>query len=443
MSTATRTSHPTSDSDSTVSASAGSDTAISTAADSRLFAVSDRTARALIGSESAAFVHRTDLALARFDALRSALPDRVNLAYAVKSNPGGPLLQALAGAGAWFDCASAGEIEAVTAARGAHQQPMDATVVFAGPGKRTTDLRAALAAGLRIQVDGVDDMARIDALLGAEFTDAGFDAANPLPVSVRVHPLADIAEANPIIGGAGPSVFGVDEEDLAEFLQVAARYPRIRIDGLQVFAAGNELDADTLLANHRVAFEIGRRLQDALGHDLTLIDIGGGLGIPYAAEEPELDLAALGAGLAALLTEHDWFRGQALLEPGRWLSGPSSVYVTTVTRVKHSRGTRFAILAGGINHLLRPLLTGQSFPVRRAETGEHDDGIAADARTHTFTLAGPLCTSLDRVGIAELPADLAAGDVLVFGQAGAYSVTQAMTNFLSHPAPEHHWVTGH
>lgn len=417
-----------------------------TAAAQRLFSVDDSTARALVGNESACFVHRPGYAVARYRRLRAVLPERVRLAYAVKSNPGGALLEALAEAGAWFDCASAGEVDAVEQARTRHGLALDATVVFAGPGKRVVDLERALAGGLRIQVDGIDDLQRIDRLLAARGHDP--DVMSPLSVSVRVHPLAEISEANPIIGGAGPSVFGVDEEDLADFVDEAANYRRIRIDGLQMFAASNELDASTLLANHRATFEIGRRLQDQLGYDLTLIDVGGGLGIPYSADDPELDIRDLGTGLDEILGDHPWFSGDVLLEPGRWLSGPSGVYVTTVTRVKESRGTRFAILAGGINHLIRPLLTGQSFPVRRAEPdpteraeSEQAAGTTTAATTATFTLAGPLCTSLDRVGTADLPEDLAPGDVLIFGQAGAYSVTQAMTNFLSHPAPEQHWLS--
>lgn len=399
------------------------------AADARLFAIDDATAIDAVGAESACFVHRLDLATARFRALRTVLPDRVRLAYAVKSNPGQPLLAALAAEGAWFDCASAGEVESVA------RTVVDTAageVVLAGPGKRLTDLRAALDHGVRIQVDGIEDLARLDAVL----TERGQD--RPLAVSVRVNPLAGISEANRIIGGAGPATFGVDQEELPTFLDAATDYPRLRIDGLQVFAASNELDADTLLANHRITLDIGHELQERLGHELTVIDLGGGLGVPYAADEPDLDIGRLGAGLADLLDAHDWFTGRLLLEPGRWLSGPSGVYVTTVTRVKHSRGTSFAILAGGINHLLRPLLTGQSFPVRRAARGGSQP---TDEPTRTYTLAGPLCTSLDRVGEADLPSDLAVGDVLVFGQAGAYSVTQAMTHFLSHPTPQQHWLS--
>jgi len=97
--------------------------------------------------------------------------------------------------------------------------------------------------------------------------------------------------------------------------------------------------------------------------------------------------------------------------------------------VKESRGVRFVILEGGVNHLLRPLLTGQAFPTR---------AVASGGARRPATLAGPLCTSLDRLGDVELP-DVAPGTLLAMGMAGAYGFTEAMAPFLSHPAPRERW----
>ncbi|USQ77358.1 hypothetical protein [Ornithinimicrobium cryptoxanthini] len=427
---------------------AQSATAAQASDDGHLFALSD--AAAVLVAETGTtpcFAYRLDVARQRFVDLRMTLPEQVHLAYAVKSNPGPPLLAELAGLGAWFDCASAGEVAAVQTARASapaptSQQPATrGRMVFAGPAKSEADLRAALAAGARIQVDGIEDVERL-----AQW----HTGPDPLPVNVRVHPLTGISETASIIGGSGPSAFGVDEEELAQFVAGCQAYPQVRLSGLQVFSASNELDAATLLANHRTAMGIGQRLQAMLRHDLDLIDLGGGLGIPYAVGSPDLDIVALGAGLGDLLEENAWFTGHVVLEPGRWLSGPTGVYLTRVVRVKQSRGTTFAVLEGGINHLLRPLMTGQSFPVRavtpRQEPATTDwtdaSGPAEDDRERTaYTLAGPLCTSLDRVGTAELE-PLEPGDLVIFGQAGAYGFTQAMTNFLSHPAPEQVWLGG-
>ena len=119
-----------------------------------------------------------------------------------------------------------------------------------------------------------------------------------------------------------------------------------------------------LLDTHAMVLALGQRLQEEFGLRLEQIDLGGGLGVPYAPEETPLALTAFGTGLSELLQRHPWFQGELILEPGRFLAAPCGVYLARVIRVKESRGERFAILEGGINHLLRPLLTGQAFPVK-------------------------------------------------------------------------------
>jgi diaminopimelate decarboxylase len=246
-----------------------------------------------------------------------------------------------------------------------------------------------------------------------------------------------VHEERPIIGGGGPSAFGVDEEDVPALLRRAAALRHVRLTGLHVFVASNQRDAGALLTIHRTVFELARRLHTEHRLRLQQIDLGGGLGVPYAADEMPLDVEGWAAGLAALLQEHGWFEGEIVLEPGRFLAAPCGVYVTRVVRTKLSRGTRFAVLEGGINHLLRPLLTGQPFPVRRVDRGRGEG--AKDPAPTAVTLAGPLCTSLDRLGEVPLP-ELLPGDLLAFGMVGAYGFTEAMPLFLGHAPPAEVWV---
>ena len=213
-------------------------------------------------------------------------------------------------------------------------------------------------------------------------------------------------------------------------LDRASTLRHVRIRGLHVFAASNQRDSSKLRAIHGAVLDLAKRLHDT--HYLTFeqIDLGGGLGIPYAPEQASLDLQSVGQGLAELLAEHRWFTGELVLEPGRFLAGPCGVYLVRVIRIKGSRGSRFAILEGGINHLIRPLLTGEPFPVKAVGKGQGDV---------LHTLAGPLCTSLDRLGEVRLP-ELSAGDLLAFGTTGAYGLNEGMTHFLSHPVPPEIWV---
>ena len=380
-----------------------------------LFAFDDAQCQALAEAHGTpCFAYSGRVAESQLRDLRAVLPERVRMAFAVKANSHASLLSRFAALGASFDCASIGELEKVAALA----LPPGRTF-FAGPGKRTPELAKALAMGVRVQAEGWEDLARIDELAQAE-----------VAVNVRVHPAFDIAEGNRIIGGSGPSAFGVDEEDVPALLARAATLRHVRIRGLHVFAASNQRDAAKLLAIHGAVLDLARRLRDAHGLAFEQIDLGGGLGVSYASEEAPLDLAAFGQGLSELLERHPWFTGELILEPGRFLAGPCGVYLARMVRVKESRGTRFAILEGGINHLLRPLLTGQPFPVK---------AVGKAAGELAFTLAGPLCTSLDRLGDVRLP-ELAPGDLLAFGTTGAYGLSEGMTHFLSHPVPPEVWV---
>jgi len=360
------------------------------------------------------FAYRLAIAEAQYLRLRAALPERVRLAYAVKANPHRKLLERFAALGASFDCASAGELTRV-GSLGIGQ----GRTFYAGPGKHESELALALRQGVRVQAEGWEDLERLEAM-----------ARTPIAVNLRVHPLGGIQEASRIIGGTGPSAFGVDEEDVPALLERAAGLTKVTIRGLHLFAASNERDAGKLLATHGYVLAMARRLSEAHGLKLEQIDLGGGLGVPYTEAETPLDVEALGRGLAALLAANPWFQGQLILEPGRFLAAQCGMYLSRVLRVKESRGVRFAILEGGVNHLLRPLLTGQPFPVR---------AVAASGPLRPATLAGPLCTSLDRLGDVDLP-ELEPGTLLAFGTVGAYGFTEAMAPFLSHPVPPEVWV---
>jgi diaminopimelate decarboxylase len=380
-----------------------------------LFAFDDAACRDLAERHGTpVFVYSLAAARGQWQRLREALPERARLAFAVKANPHPTLLETFAALGACFDCASGGELTGVQALGVGPGR-----VFYTGPGKRTAELAQALAQGARVQADGWEDLERLEAL-----------SPEPVAVNLRVHPLAGIRESNRIIGGTGPSAFGVDEEQLPAFMERAAGLRKVAIRGLHVFAASNERSAANLLATHAHVLDLAKGIHERYGLILEQIDLGGGLGVPYAESETPLDVAALGQGLAGLLAAHPWFTGNLVLEPGRFLAGPCGVYLSKVVRIKESRGVRFAILEAGVNHLLRPLLTGQPFPVR---------AVDGEGPSRPATLAGPLCTSLDRLGDVELP-ELRPGSLLAFGTVGAYGFTEAMAPFLSHPVPAEIWV---
>lgn len=365
------------------------------------------------------YVYDPGLAASRMSRLRGELSaaagSRVGIAYAVKANPHPGILVALADTGCGFDVASGGELDRVLA-RGVEGSRM----VFSGPGKARADVERALAAGVRINCEGERDLRHVAAWAER----SGCEVA----VNLRVNPLGDGPRS--IIGGGGPSRFGVDEGVLDAVLDRWSPHPRVRIRGVQVFTASNLLQAGDLARHHRQAMQVARRVQQVVGFALDTVDLGGGLGIPYRDEDVELDIAALASSLGSLLRENPWFEGQLLLEPGRWITGPCGIYLCHVLEVKESQGKRFAVLDGGIHHLLRPALLGMDQPCSLLPRAS---GEAAAGELVPTTLGGPLCTGIDILARDVPLPPLEEGDVIAFLQTGAYGETEAMPEFLLHP----------
>ena len=173
-----------------------------------------------------------------------------------------------------------------------------------------------------------------------------------------------------------------------------------------------------------------------IGFPLRLVDVGGGLGIPYADEETPLDPTSLGRRLQALAAE--WARDpglaglSVLIEPGRYLVGPAGVYVAKVIEVKPGEAGRIVVIVdGGIHHLVRPALTGREHRVRLVVTSPHD----RDPRPASVTVAGPLCSGLDILARSATIPVPRPGDLVLVLDAGAYGFTESMPLFLSHPTP--------
>lgn len=362
------------------------------------------------------YVYALDEIGERATALRAALPDRVDLAYAVKANPSLAVLARLAGAGLGADVASAGELAAARRAGFGTGR-----IVMTGPGKRHDEL--ALAAGARLRGVTVESLGELERLRAA---------ASAAGVRVRVL-LRSAGEERPgDVIGSGAGRFGMRWPDLMEAARRTASAPELDLVGLHRFDASNLLDADEWLQRVRGTVALAGLMAREAGATLPIVDVGGGLGIPYADGQAALDLTGLGRGLedvlAVMAADPHLAGARLLLEPGRWLVGPAGVYLTRVVDVKEATTGRIVTVDGGIHHLLRPALVGEPHRIRSlaADRGSRVDG--------TVVVGGPLCTALDLLGRVELPSP-AVGDLLAVLDAGAYGFTESMPYFLSHPVP--------
>lgn len=368
------------------------------------------------------YVYDLDVVTRRVAALRAVLPARVSLAYAVKANPSLAVVAHLASLGLGADVASAAEL------RTALRAGIDPTrIVVTGPGKRPDEHEAAVRVGATVTVESPGELERLERISG--------EAGVVTRVLLRANAAEDAdAEGVRIIGDAGAGKFGMDVTDLRAAARFAVGSRHLELVGLHRFGASNVIDAGRLVGGAARAIELAREVLGAVGRPVRVVDIGGGLGIPYADDAPQLDLEAFGAGLGALLASASERRDarhlELVLEPGRFIVGPAGAYVARVVDRKRTLGSEVAILDGGINHVLRPALVGRS---HRVEAVARDRD--SDRRFTQVTVAGPLCTGLDVLAGGVLLPELDPGDLVAVRDVGAYGFTESMPLFLSHAIP--------
>jgi diaminopimelate decarboxylase len=378
-------------------------------------------ARALAsGDPQAAYLYLPSAAAARARDLRAALPSWAEVFYATKANAFGPVLDALAAEIDGFEVSSTGELAAaVSASASAGRLPR---VAASGPGKTPALLHDLVHVGV--------DVVNLESALEVErVAAAARRAQRRVRVAVRVNP-----DRVPLSGalqmGGLPSQFGVAEPDVPAVLELARRQPELDVVGFHVHAVSGNLDAATHVAYVRWCLEWSAQTAAACGVDLRVVDVGGGLGVPFDGGAP-FDLEELRVGLAALEPPPGV---RVLLEPGRFLAAPCGWYAAPVTDLKHSRGSWYAVLRGGIHHFALPASWDLVHQASVVPVDEWDGDLRRpEVRDGVVTVVGELCTPEDTLAQGLGIDVLRAGDVLVFPNAGSYGWEFALQQFLGHP----------
>lgn len=378
---------------------------------------------ALIGraGSTPCFVYDMASVRARIARLRAAMPDGLDVHYAIKANPHPDLLAAIAPLVDGLDVASAGELHRALAVKPA------AAISFAGPGKRDAELEAAIRAGATLNAESAGEVRRALAIAGR--------IGVPAHVAVRVNPDFELRGSGMRMGGRA-SPFGVDAEQVPALVRTIIDGGAVW-QGFHVYAGSQSLDADALGDTMAGVIALAARLADAVGTAPPLVNLGGGFGIPYFAGDVPLDIERIGHRLADALNQRPEILGNSrfAIELGRWLVGECGVYLTRIIDVKQSQGELFYVVDGGLHHQLAAsgnfgTVVRRNYPVALADRMQ----AAGDV---TASVVGCLCTPLDRLADRVALPPAGEGDVVALFLAGAYGATASPSAFLGHPpAPE-------
>ena len=336
--------------------------------------------------------------------------------YAVKANSDLAILNLFARMGSGFDIVSGGELERVLAAGGDPRK-----IVFSGVGKSESEMRRALAAAiLCFNVESGSELTRLNRVAG--------ELGKVAPVSLRVNPDVDAGTHPYIATGLKHNKFGVPYGDAAALYRRAASLPHVRVEGIDCHI-GSQL---TDVAPFAAALERILALVDNLereGIRIAHIDVGGGLGISYRADETPPAIADYARALTGRIGKRPH---RLLLEPGRALAGNAGLLLTRVEYLKHGEDKNFAVVDAAMNDLLRPALYDAWHDVLPA--------VIADEVTRVYDIVGPVCESSDFLA-RERPLALREGDLLAVMSAGAYGMTMS-SNYNSRPRAAEVMVDG-
>lgn len=327
----------------------------------------------------------------------------VGFCFALKANSSQAVIRTLARLGAGADVVSGGEMARALAAG-----VPAAKIVFSGVGKSTDELRAALAAGIhQINVESIPELEALSAVA----TSMGVVA----DIALRVNPDVDAKTHAKISTGKKENKFGIDWDHAVETYRRAAALPGIRPVSVAVHIGSQLTELEPFRAAYEKVAELVRALR-AEGVDIDRLDLGGGLGIRYKDETPPpmTDYARMVQSITGNLG------CSVTLEPGRSLVAEAGALVSQALYVKQGLHRRFLIVDAAMNDLIRPALYEAYHPiVPLREPAPHAKMAAMD-------VVGPVCETGDTFALnRKLPADLAAGDLVAFGCAGAYGAVMA------------------
>ena len=368
------------------------------------------------------YAYDRGLLRSRVAQLRSALPAAVKLHYAMKANPMPAVVQFMAGLVEGIDVASAGELKVALDA-GANP----AEISFAGPGKRDPELFQAVAAGVLVNVESMRELP----VLAAASQALGL----PARVAVRVNPDFELKGSGMKMGG-GPKQFGLDVEVVPEALAFVAR-EGLAFEGFHLYAGSQNLRSESICEAQQKSYELALRLAQQAHSPVKFLNLGGGFGIPYFPGEQRLDLAPIGANLAAICERAQAELPQAhiVIELGRYLVGEAGVYVARVVDRKVSRGQVYLVTDGGLHHALAASgnfgqVVRKNYPVGVAwRAAPH----AASEEAEVASVVGPLGTPLDLMGDRMNLPVAQVGDLVAVFQSGAYGPSASPQGFLGHP----------
>ena len=324
--------------------------------------------------------------------------------FAMKSNFNAEILRLLAAEGADFECVSPMEIEHL---RRVVPDISNDRILFTPNFAPREDYGWARAEGITITLDNLHPL--------REWPDE-FRGAR---IFVRIDPDVGRGHHEHVVTSGEQSKFGIPRFEIDE-LEALAAAAGATIIGIHAHSGSGIPEADTWGLVATALAEVAERFPEA-----SVLDLGGGLGVPARPGDAPFDLAGMNEALLAVRAKFPNY--QLWLEPGRYLVAEAGVLLAHVTQLKGKGEQRYVGISTGMNALIRPSLYGAHHEIVNLTRIDEPSAGAV-------TVVGPICETGDTLGRGRDLPDCREGDVMLLLNAGAYGRVMA-SEYNMRPVP--------
>ena len=337
------------------------------------------------------------------------------ICYAVKANSNLNILKMLVDIGSGFDVVSGNELKKCLLA-GADKNK----IVFSGVAKSEEEITHAIENEiLSINIESINEYKRIEKISSS--------LNKRVKCALRVNPDITIGSHKYIETGAKSSKFGLGKKDVNEVSELALKSENIELTTIACHIGSQISDENLILQSLDYIFVIAEELKKQ-GHEISCLDIGGGLGIKYHNEKKG-DPALLIKEIKRRLNGTNY---KFILEPGRSIIGNAGILISKVEYIKEAGDKKFAIIDTGMNDLIRPSLYEAWHGVMELENRK--------VKSEKYDIAGPVCETGD-VLATDRELRILPNDIIALMDVGAYGSVMS-SNYNSRLKPVEILVTG-
>lgn len=355
------------------------------------------------------FVYSYQTLVDHFSKLKTAFrPVSPLICYSVKANSNLAILRALVAKGAGLDIVSGGELS-----RALKVGCPARKIVYASVGKTDREIEQAIRRSiLFFNVESVPELENINRIAGR--------LGKTVNVALRINPDVEPKTHKYITTGRLTNKFGIDFRSAHQILLLRKALAHVRIAGLHLHIGSQITESRPYVsAIRKMIVFIGAARRQGV-RELKYLNIGGGLGIVYDKERPQ-SAQTFAVQILPLLKKTGL---RIIMEPGRFIAGPSGILVTRVLYIKRTPFRRFVIVDAGMNDLIRPSLYEAYhaiMPLRDVSSGREKVDVV-----------GPICESGDFLAKDRMLPKTQAGEYLAVFSAGAYGFSMS-SNYNSRP----------